>query len=71
MRPANLTDANRKAGATPEILYHRVRYGIQPSGMPAHPTLTDAEVWDLVRFVRALPYSRELPDDVRAKVYTQ
>jgi mono/diheme cytochrome c family protein len=69
VQPANLTDVNRKAGASPDALYSRVRFGIQPSGMPAHPTLSDAQVWDLVHFVRALPYSRELPDDVRAKVY--
>jgi mono/diheme cytochrome c family protein len=69
VRPADLTAGGFKGGDRPEDLYQRVRGGIQPSGMPAHPALTDAQVWDVVRFVRALPYPRELPDDVRAKAY--
>ncbi|HJZ55454.1 MAG TPA: cytochrome c [Gemmataceae bacterium] len=71
VRPADLTGTNLKSGNGPDVLFHRVRGGIQPSGMPAHPTLTDAQVWDLVHFVRALPYARELPPDVRAKVYPE
>jgi mono/diheme cytochrome c family protein len=70
-RVKDLTQAGFKGGDRPEDLYHRVRHGIQPVGMPAHPTLTDSQIWDLVRFVRALPYPRELPDDIRAKVYPQ
>lgn len=69
VRPAELTAAGFKGGSRPEDLFHRIRGGIQPVGMPAHPALTDAQVWDLVWFVKALPYPRELPDDVRAKVY--
>jgi mono/diheme cytochrome c family protein len=69
VRPADLTAGGFKGGDRPEDLYQRVRGGIQPSGMPSHPTLTDAQVWDLVRFVRALPAPRDLPPDVRAKVY--
>ncbi|MBX9584946.1 MAG: cytochrome c [Gemmataceae bacterium] len=68
-RPKELTEPGYKGGDRPENLYHRIRHGIQPVGMPAHPTLTDSQIWDLVRFVRALPYPRELPDDIRAKVY--
>lgn len=68
-RVKNLTEPGFKGGDRPEDVYHRVRHGIQPVGMPAHPTLTDSQVWDLVRFVRALPYPVELPDDIRAKVY--
>lgn len=69
VRPADLTSGVYKGGNAPAELYHRVRGGIQPSGMPAHATLTDRQAWDLVHFVRALPYPRELPPDVRAKVY--
>lgn len=69
VRPADLTAGGFKGGDRPEDLYHRVRGGISPAGMPAHPTLTDAQVWDLVWFVRALPYPRELSEDVREKVY--
>jgi len=69
VRPAELTAGEFKGSDRPEELFHRIRGGIQPVGMPAHPSLTDAQVWDLVWFVRALPFPRELPDDVRAKVY--
>jgi mono/diheme cytochrome c family protein len=69
VRPADLTAGGYKGGDRPEDLYHRIRGGIQPAGMPAHPSLSDFQVWDLVWFVRALPFPRELPDDVRAKVY--
>lgn len=69
VRPADLTVSGFKGGGRPEELYQRIRAGIHPSGMPAHPTLTDAQVWDLVHFVQALPYPRELPPDVRAKVH--
>lgn len=69
VRPNDLTAGGLKGGDRPEDLYHRIRGGIQPSGMPAHPSLTDAQVWDLVALLRALPHPRELPPDVRGKVY--
>ena len=46
-----------------------MRHGIAPVGMPAQPALSGGQLLDVVRFVRALPYPRELPPDVRAKVY--
>ena len=70
VRPADLTTGARKGGNRAEDVYHRIRGGIQPSGMPSHPGLTDAQVWDLVHFVRAVPFQRELPPDVRGKVYS-
>ena len=69
IRPANLTDRDRKGGDGAEAIAARIRGGIGPSGMPAHASLTDGQVFDLSRFVRALPYPRELPPDVRQKVY--
>ena len=69
VRPADLTAGTYKGGNRPEDLASRIRFGIPPSGMPAHGAMTDAQVADLVRFVRALPYPRELPPDVRSKVY--
>ncbi|MDB5307759.1 MAG: Cytochrome c [Gemmataceae bacterium] len=69
VRPADLTAGGFKGGDRPEDLYHRIRGGIQPAGMPAHPGLTDTQVWDLAHFVRALPYPRELPPAVRGAVY--
>jgi mono/diheme cytochrome c family protein len=69
VRPADLTAGMYKGGNRPEDLASRIRFGISPSGMPAHASLSDAQLADLVRFVRALPYPRELPPDVRSKVY--
>ena len=71
VRPHNLTTGGFKGGNESNDLYQRIRSGILPSGMPAHPTLTDTQVWDLVNFVRALPYPRELPPAVRARVYPE
>jgi mono/diheme cytochrome c family protein len=68
-KPADFTQPALKGGSRAEDVFARVRYGIAPVGMPAHPKLTDREVWDLVRFVRSVPFPRELPDDVRAAVY--
>ena len=71
VRPANLTGLTLKAGSSLEQVFGRVRHGIAPSGMPAHPSLSDSQVWDVVHFVRALPFPRELPEDVRRKVYPE
>lgn len=68
-RPKNLTEPGFKGGDRLDDLYHRIRHGVQPVGMPSHPGLTDSQVWDVARFVKALPYPRELPADVRARVY--
>ena len=70
-KPANLVEPHLKGGSRPEDVYARVRYGIPAVGMPAHapPKYTEREVWDLVRFVTAAPYMKNLPPDVRAAVY--
>jgi mono/diheme cytochrome c family protein len=68
IKPAPLTDIRKKGGDAPEQLFRRIRGGIPGSNMPAL-TLPDAQVWDLVHFLRALPYPDRLPDDVRGKVY--
>ena len=69
IKPAPLTEVSKKGGDAPDQLFRRIRGGIPPSNMPASPTLTDQQVWDLASFVRALPYPDRLPEDVRAKVY--
>ncbi len=68
-RPANLTETPLKSNPGPQELYARIRWGIPAVGMPARPELTDRQVWDLVRFVQALPYPRELPPEIRSTVY--
>ncbi len=70
-KPADLTQTTLKSGTRPEDVFARVRFGIPAVGMPAHPKLSDRDVWDLVRFVRSVPYRVQLPDDVRSAVYPQ
>ena len=69
--PANLTEPHLKAGKESADLYARVRFGIAPVGMPAHPPAkySDRDVWDLVRFVQSAPYRDRLPPEVRVAVY--
>lgn len=69
VRPADLTRGLYKSGKDDVEIFRRIRGGIAASGMPAHPGLSDCQVWDLVRFVKSLPYPRELPPDIREKVY--
>jgi mono/diheme cytochrome c family protein len=68
VRPANLTEAKRKGGDGPIELFRRVRCGINPANMPAPTGLSDSQTWDLVHFLKALPYPDRLPPDVRSKV---
>lgn len=69
VKPADLTARTCKGGKRPIDLYCRIRGGIGPVGMPAVAALGDGQVWDLVRFVQALPYPARLPADVRGQVY--
>lgn len=70
-RPADLVANARvfKGGGRPEDLFARVRGGIPAVGMPAHPDLTDRQVWDLARFVKSAANVHELPPDVRKAVH--
>lgn len=72
IRPAPLTEPRKKGGDEPEQLFRRIRCGIPGADMPALTAatgMTDAQVWDLVFFLKALPYPDRLPADVRARVY--
>jgi mono/diheme cytochrome c family protein len=71
VRPANLTELKRKAGDSPTELYRRIRCGINPANMPTPTGLSEAQTWDVVHFLRALPYPNRLPDDVRERVYPE
>jgi mono/diheme cytochrome c family protein len=68
VRPNNWTAGIYRGGRRPMDTYWRIRNGIDPSGMPPFD-LPEKDIWDLVRFVQALPYPHMLPDDVRLKVY--
>lgn len=72
VRPADLTKGVYRGGHRPIDLYNRIYAGIYPSGMPkAGNALASSPdlMWDLVNFVRALPYPEMLPDEIRAKIY--
>jgi mono/diheme cytochrome c family protein len=69
IRPANLTEIRRKGGDGPAEQFRRIRGGIHPSNMPAASSLNDQQTWDVVNFLRALPYPDRLPADVKPKVY--
>lgn len=66
--PNNLVDSARHL--TSAEIYWVVRNGIKMTGMPAWQyRLTDAQLWDLVAFVRRLPGLS--PDDYRALVHVR
>ncbi len=63
LRPANLNAGVYKGGRRPIDLYWRVAKGINGTPMPVHlgsQLKSDAEVWDLVNFLLALPYDAKL-----------
>jgi mono/diheme cytochrome c family protein len=56
-RPANLTLGVYRGGGRPIDLFRRMHSGIKGTPMPAQSTnLTDEQLWDLVNYVKALPY---------------
>ncbi len=72
VRPANLTQGIYRGGRRPIDIFYRIAGGIPPSGMPEAPAALKSspdKIWDLVNFVRALPYPNMLPDEVREKIY--
>ena len=69
VKPGDLTDTRRKGGSEPEQFYRRIHGGIGPSNMPAVTGLTEKQAWDIVNFVRALPYPDQLPPGVKEAVY--
>jgi mono/diheme cytochrome c family protein len=69
VKPYNLTANTYRGGRRPIDMYYRIKGGIVPSGMPAQADLTPEEYWQLVNFIKALPYPAMLPEDVRQAVY--
>ncbi|MFN7706765.1 MAG: cytochrome c, partial [bacterium] len=67
-RPRDLHAGVYRGGASSQDLYRRIAGGIDGSPMPALPLKpanpqgwTSQDVWDLVHFVRWLPYSEQFP----------
>ncbi|MGF1582133.1 MAG: c-type cytochrome [Gemmataceae bacterium] len=56
---ANLMRGVYRGGRRPVDIYYRIHGGIKGSGMVNYGTsLKPGEVWDLVHFIRALPYEK-------------
>jgi mono/diheme cytochrome c family protein len=61
LRPANLNRGVYKGGRRPIDIYWRVADGITGTPMPGHASVLKPEkIWDVVNFVLALPYERDL-----------
>jgi mono/diheme cytochrome c family protein len=56
VRPADLTRGKYRGGSRPVDLYYRIHSGINGSLMAPFGSLSGEQIWDLVNFVRALPY---------------
>ena len=57
IEPRNLTKGIYRGGRRPVDLYRRIHAGIKGTPMPAFSTaLTEAEIWDIVNYVMAVPY---------------
>jgi mono/diheme cytochrome c family protein len=50
-KPANFTNAEWRASVTPLSVFEVLSEGKRGTSMPAWPTLTDDEKWDLVAYV--------------------
>lgn len=63
--PRNLTLGLFRGGRRPIDVYRRIHQGIRGSQMPGiEKTLKPNEIWDVVNFVRTLPYRKGLLADV-------
>ena len=80
VRPRDVTAGVLRGGRRPIDIYYRLFNGINGTPMPAivnaaqwkdekYRTAKARQVWDLVNFIRAVPYPGMLPEDVRQQVY--
>lgn len=56
IRPRNLHEFVYRGGGRPQDLYRRIKNGIEGTPMPAGATLSEAEIWALVAYVKWLPF---------------
>ena len=63
IRPRNLLSGIYRGGRRPVDVYRRIHAGIKGSKMPGFGSaFSEAEIWDLVNFVLALPHEPDLLD---------
>jgi high-affinity iron transporter len=55
--PANFTNPEVSVGLSPFKVFNTVTFGIEGTGMPSFPILTDREKWDAAFYVLALGYN--------------
>ncbi len=60
-RPTNFVEGARVASLSPFQVYNTIRMGVEGTAMPAHPKLSDSEVWDLAFFVKSLQAAQAHP----------
>ncbi|HYV34336.1 MAG TPA: c-type cytochrome [Gemmataceae bacterium] len=57
VRPRDLTKPVYRGGRRPIDMYYRIHSGINGSDMPPHSNILNSDqIWDVVNFIRALPY---------------
>lgn len=70
VRPANLITGKYRGGRRPVDIYYRVHSGINGSGMaPFGATLPADQLWDVVNFVRLLPYPQMLRTEYSVDIH--
>jgi mono/diheme cytochrome c family protein len=70
VRPLDLTQGVYRGGRRPVDLYWRISGGVNGASMPAFSdSLKPDQIWDVVNFVRTLPYPAMLPEEIRKKIY--
>ena len=60
--PRNLQDDEKMKPLSPFFVFNTVRLGVEGTGMKAHPTLDDNQVWDVAFYVLSLRY-QDLKND--------
>ncbi|MFI5323343.1 MAG: FTR1 family protein [Thermodesulfobacteriota bacterium] len=55
--PVNFTDPEVASSLSPFKVYNTVTFGIEGTGMPSFPKLSDQEKWDVAFYVLSLGYS--------------
>lgn len=56
--PANFHDTERAKLLSPFSSFNTIRLGVEGTGMPPFPDLSDSEVWSLAFYVKAFPYGK-------------
>lgn len=67
-QPRNFHDNARMQGISPFAAFNTIRLGIEGTGMEAHPTLDDEQVWDVAFYILSLRYQQPTDDKLKQTV---